>query len=489
MTTDVSLEDRERLFIGGAWQSSSGSDSIPIISPTSEHEIARVAAATPADVDRAVGAARETFDRGEWSGLAAAERAAVLRSMQAAYERRAEELAQVITREMGSPIGFSRAVQVGFTAWVLSYHAELAERYQFETVREGPAGDTIVRREPVGVVAVIVPWNYPQLLAMMKIAPALAAGSVVVLKPAPETALDGLLLGEIAEEAGLPPGVLNIVPGGGEVGEHLVKSAGIDKVAFTGSTAAGRRVGLLCGAAVKRATLELGGKSAAIVLDDADIENTIAALAPLAFVNAGQTCTAQTRVLAHRRRYREVVEALAAAAEALAVGDPLDEATELGPLVAERQRKRVEDYIAIGRQEGATIVCGGTRPADQARGWYVSPTVFADVDNRMRIAQEEIFGPVIGVIPYDDDDHAIRLANESDYGLSGSVWTADVNRGIAVARRVRTGQYIVNGAAGSPEAPFGGFKRSGIGREGGPEGLEAYLEIKSIAVPKRGAGG
>jgi betaine-aldehyde dehydrogenase len=305
----------------------------------------------------------------------------------------------------------------------------------------------------------------------------------MVIKPAPETPLDSYLLGEVLQGLDLPPGVVSLVAAGREVGEYLVRHPGIDKVSFTGSTAAGRKVGAICGEQLKRCTLELGGKSAAVILDDADLDTAIPGLLPAAMMNNGQACVAQTRVLAPRSRYADVVDALAQAAGAQKVGDPTDPSVEVGPLVAERQRDRVEHYLASGRQEGARAVVGGGRPAGLSRGWFVEPTVFADVDNSMTIAREEIFGPVVSVIPYDSDDDAIRIANDSDYGLSGSVWTADRERGIDVARRVRTGTYAVNsGMTIDLKNPFGGFKSSGIGRELGPEGLEAYLEVQTIVL-------
>jgi aldehyde dehydrogenase (NAD+) len=311
----------------------------------------------------------------------------------------------------------------------------------------------------------------------------MAAGATMVLKPAPETPLDGFALAEVLEQSGLPEGVINIVPAGREVGEHLVRHPDVDKVAFTGSTAAGRKIGAICGEQLKRATLELGGKSAAIICDDADLDAVLPTLMPFALMNNGQACVAQTRILAPRARYDEVKDALAEAVGNFKVGDPLDPTTECGPLVAERQRDRVEGYIEKGKAEGATVVVGGGRPAGFDTGWYVEPTLFADVDNSMTIAQEEIFGPVLSLIPYDGDDEAVTIANDSDYGLSGSVYTNDIPRGIDIARRVRTGTYAVNNLGMDFGAPFGGFKASGVGRELGPEGLEAYLEDKSILLP------
>jgi len=472
-----------KLPIGGRWVSPSSSATFDVISPHSEELVGRAPEAKEADIDRAVAAARQAFDSGPWPRLAAAERADAMARLLAALQKRADEMAVLITSEMGSPISFSHLGQVMASHMVLDYFIRLAREYAFEDVRPGLLGPALVRREAVGVVGAIVPWNVPLFVTMLKLAPALGAGATVVLKPAPETPLDALLLAEAADEAELPPGVLNVVPAGREVGEHLVTHPGVDKISFTGSTTAGRRIASLCGEQLRRVTLELGGKSAAIILDDADLATTIAGLLPAAMMNSGQACVAQTRILAPRRRYDDVVGALAGAVETVKVGDPMDPETFCGPLVASRQRDRVEGYIKLGRQEGARVVTGGGRPAGLSRGWYVQPTVFADVDNTMRIAREEIFGPVVAVIPYDDPEDALRVANDSDYGLSGSVWTGDVDRGLEIARQVRTGTYSVNGFAMEFSAPFGGFKCSGLGRELGPEGLSAYLEPKTIHLP------
>jgi betaine-aldehyde dehydrogenase len=319
---------------------------------------------------------------------------------------------------------------------------------------------------------------------MLKLAPALAAGAPIILKPSPETPLDGYLLAEVIDEIGLPKGMVSILPAGREVGEHMVRHPGVSKVGFTGSTAAGRKVGAICGEMLKRVTLELGGKSAAIVLDDADLAAQIPLLMPNSMMNNGEACVAQTRILAPRSRYGEVVDAVAEAVKAQTVGDPTDPSIAVGPLVAERQRERVLGYIDKGNAEGAKLAVGGGRPAGLEKGWFVEPTLFVDVDNKMTIAQEEIFGPVLSVIPYDSEADAVGIANDSDYGLSGSVWTSDVERGIDVARRVRTGTYGVNAFSTLDlKAPFGGFKSSGLGRELGPEGLAAYLETKTIVLP------
>lgn len=477
------LRSFDRLFIGGEWVRPSTSRSIAVISPHTETVVATVPEASEADIDRAVAAARTAFDRGDWAHMGAAARAAVLERLLQLLREHQEELAVLITQEMGSPISFSRLGQTMASNMVLEYYVELARNFVFEELRDGLMGPVLVRREPVGVAACIVPWNVPLFTTMLKLAPALAAGATVVLKPAPETPVDALVLAELVERAGFPPGVVNVVPAGREVGEYLVCHPGVDKVAFTGSTQAGRRIASLCGERLKRCTLELGGKSAAIVLDDAPLESTIAGLVPAILMNNGQACVAQTRVLVSNRRYGEFVDALAQAFRDASVGDPMDPKTVVGPLVSSRQRDRVEGYLRIGREEGARVVCGGGRPRHLAKGWYVEPTVFADVDNRMRIAQEEIFGPVAAVIPYETEEDAVRIANESDYGLSGSVWTQDVARGTEIARRVRTGTYTVNGFTLEFRAPFGGFKASGIGRELGPEGLLAYLEPKSISLP------
>jgi betaine-aldehyde dehydrogenase len=413
--------------------------------------------------------------------MAPAQRAAIMARLVDALAARAEELAELITDEMGSTLAFSRAVQAGFAVTTLDYYRDLAAGASFEAVRGD--GAALVVEEPVGVVAAIVPWNFPQMITMMKLGPALAAGCTVVLKPAPQTALDSYLLAEACIEAELPPGVVNIVPAGVQAGEHLVTRPGVDKVSFTGSTAAGRRIAALCGQDIRRVTLELGGKSAAIVLEDADVPAAVAAARMSAFANAGQACVAQTRFVVHQDRYDAVVDGLAELARSLTIGDPRDPGTDVGPLATDQQRARVESYISSGREDGARVVAGGRRPAGMARGWFVEPTVLADARNDMRAAREEIFGPVVCVIPAAGDEEAIAIANDSDYGLGGSVWTADVERGLAAARAVRTGRCSINGAALGVDVPFGGFKRSGFGREWGPEAMRSYLEIKAIGVP------
>jgi aldehyde dehydrogenase (NAD+) len=474
---------RTELYVDGGWAEPLGSEAIEVVSPFTEEVIGRVPDGTPADVDRAVGAARRSFDRGDWRRRSVGERAELLETVADLLEARSGELAALITEEMGSTITFATNGQVPGPIGFLRSVAALARTFPFEEERSDGQARSLVVHEPVGVVAAIVPSNFPLLLAVSQIAPALVAGCSVVLKPAPESPLDTYALAEEFDKAGLPGGVLNIVPGGREAGEHLVCHPEVDKVAYTGSTAAGKRIASLCGERLTRVSLELGGKSAAIVLDDAPPAETVAALLPLSFLNNGQACVAQTRILVSRDRRAEFVDAFVEAIEAMPVGDPADPATVVGPLLARRQRERVQSYLELGVREGAKIVTGGARPAGLDRGWFVEPTLFVDADNAMRIAREEIFGPVVTVIDYDDPAEAIALANDSDYGLSGSVWTADVDAGVEVARQVRTGMIGVNGAWQSSDAPFGGFKQSGIGRECGPEGLRLYLEPKAIGLP------
>jgi len=482
----MALVTYDKLFIGGKWVTPEGTGTIDVVSPSTEEVMGRVPDATTADIDRAVSVARDAFDHGPWPHLAPAERAVILAKVADAINAQMGELAELITNEMGSPLIFSQLAQVLAPAMIFNYYAGLAATFAFDEVRTGLLSpEVLVTKEPVGVVGANAPWNVPLFLASAKLAPSLLAGCTVVYKPAPETPLDAFRLAEIFADAGLPDGVLSVVPAGREVSEHLVTHPDVDKVTFTGSTAAGRRIGGLCGEQLKRCTLELGGKSAAILLDDVDLAQALPALLPNALMNNGQACIAQTRILAPRDRYTEVVEALVDAVEtSWPVGDPLDLGTAIGPLVAARQRDRVEGYIRSGQEEGAKVATGGGRPGGFERGYYVEPTVFADVNNAMRIAQEEIFGPVLVVIPYDGDDQAVALANDSDYGLCGSVWTADNDRGLGVARQVRTGTYMLN--SGTPidfATPFGGNKQSGVGREFGPEGLEPFLESKSISLP------
>ena len=476
--------DQSTLFIDGEWATPATSDTIQVVSPHSEQVVATVPEGSKADIDAAVAAARRAFDSGPWPRLTPAERIDVVQNFSNLYAGKMGDMAEIISTEMGSPLSFSNLAQAPAPWMQIEAFLAIAREFPWEETRAGSLGEVIVRHEPVGVVAAIPPWNVPQFTIMSKLIPALLAGCTIVIKPAPETPLDTYLMAELLEEAGVPAGVVNIVAAGREVGEHLVAHPGIDKVAFTGSTAAGRKIGAVCGEQLKRVSLELGGKSAAIVLDDADLAATVEGLKFTALMNSGQACVAQTRILASRANYDNVVEALAAGVGGMQVGDPLDPATEIGPMVAQRQQERVEKYIALGQEEGARVVLGGNgMPDGLSSGWYVRPTIFADVDNGMRIAQEEIFGPVLSVIPYDDVDDAVRIANDSEYGLAGTVWTGDVEAGLDVARQVRAGTYGVNTYTMDFAAPFGGFKNSGIGREFGPEGLSQYTELKSIYKP------
>ncbi|WP_250304272.1 aldehyde dehydrogenase [Streptomyces sp. A 4/2] len=477
------LVEHGQLFIGGEWVEPLGTEVIEVVSPHTEQVIGRVPHACEADVDRAVAVARQAFDEGPWPRMSLDERIEVITRIKDAFAVRYEEIARVISSQNGTPYTSSVMVQALASMMVWDAAITTARAFPYEEQRDGVLGKLLVRREPVGVVAAVVPWNVPQFTAAAKLAPALLAGCPAILKVSPETPLDAYVLADIVREAGLPQGVLSILPADREVSEYLVGHPGIDKVSFTGSVAAGKRVMEVAARNLTRVTLELGGKSAAIILPDADLESTVAGIVPFAWMINGQACVAQTRILVPRSRYDEIAEAFAAAAGALKVGDPMDPATELGPLVAQRQQQRSLDYIRIGQEEGAKILTGGGRPAGMEQGWYVEATLFGDVDNSMRIAREEIFGPVICLLPYGDEDEAVKIANDSEYGLSGSVWTADVEHGIEIARRVRTGTYSLNTFSLDMLGPFGGYKNSGVGREFGPEGYGEYFEHKMIHLP------
>ena len=471
--------DRLDLFVDGRWVAPADGASTEVVEAATEKTLGAAASASPSDVDRAVDAARRALPA--WRGMSAAARADLLDAFAAQLKARAKSTAALSSRENGMPISLSVGVNGYAPSMMVAYYADLIRTADADDVRPSALGSrTVVRHDAVGVVAAITPWNYPQSLAAMKIAPALAAGCTVVLKPSPETALDAYVFADAALAAGLPDGVLNIVSGGREAGAYLVEHPGVDKVAFTGSTGAGRAIGQACGQLLRPVTLELGGKSASIILDDADIEQFAAQLGAVSLVNNGQTCHACTRILAPRSRYDEVVDAVTSAVSDLTLGDPLDKATRIGPLVTQAQRDRVLNYIEIGRSAGHRLTTGGGVPTGQDVGWYVAPTVFADVDNSARLAQEEVFGPVLTVTEYADEDEAVAIANDSEYGLGGTVWTADTERGIALADRVESGTVGVNHYALDLGAPFGGVKASGLGRELGPEGLAPYLRTKSI---------
>ncbi|GAA5080833.1 betaine-aldehyde dehydrogenase [Thermocatellispora tengchongensis] len=479
------MVERPELFVGGQWAAPREGRKVRVRNPATGEDVGEAGLAGPADIDDAVAAARAAFDSGVWAGEAPERRAEVLRAAAELLEKRAAELARLITAELGCPIWFSERAHVPNPIRHLRYYAGLAAEFAYDELRTDGVNTSLVTQEPVGVVGAITPWNGPLSTPALKVAPALAAGCSVVLKPPPETPLTAYHLAEALAEAGLPEGVLSVVPGDRDAGAHLVAHPEVDKVAFTGSSAAGKKIMAVCAERIARVTLELGGKSAAIILDDADVEEVVRALLPMALLVNGQACIAQTRLLVPRRLEGRLVEAVAEALRAQRVGDPMDPATGIGPLVSERQRDRVEGYVEVGRREGARVVTGGGRPAlpaDLAGGWFVAPTLLAGVDNAMRVAREEIFGPVLAVIAYDGEDEAVAIANDSPYGLSGSVWSADEDRALAVARRVRTGMVSVNGRPQAFGSPFGGYKQSGLGREMGPEGFRAYLETKSIAV-------
>ena len=472
----------DALFIGGRWIAPHSTERIAIASPSTGLPVGSVPAGDSVDIDTAVAAARRAFgEPGGWSSWPAADRADAMERLADALDARGLEFARRVSIQNGMPITTSEKFEATAGGIMLRYYATLARDLQFERVRPSAAGsESLVRRSPIGVVAAIIPWNFPQSLTFMKLGPILATGCTVVLKPAPETVLDAQLLGEAIAEAGIPAGVINIVPADREASAHLVQHPDVDKVAFTGSTATGRWIAEACGRMLRPVTLELGGKSAAIVLDDARLDDRLDAIFATTLLNNGQTCHLSTRILAPRTRYDEIVGILGDYVESLPIGDALDPATRIGPLTSSRQRDKVEGLIATGVAEGARIAYGGKRPKGADTGWFIEPTILADVDNRSTIAREEVFGPVLTVIPYDDVDHAVQLANDSPYGLGGSVWTEDDARGLAVARRIRTGAVGLNGFAMDFYSPFGGVKASGLGREMGPEGLDAYLQYQSI---------
>ncbi|GAC49172.1 putative aldehyde dehydrogenase [Gordonia aichiensis NBRC 108223] len=452
----TSATDQNTFFIGGEYRKPEGSGRITVISPNTEQALGSVPDGTDADIDAAVAAARRAFtDADGWGGWTADQRASAMERLADELDKRAGDLAQAVSAQNGMPIAVAQQLEAVFPQLLLRYYAGLAREHAFEETRPGVlGGSTLVTSSPVGVVGAIVPWNFPQALAAFKYAPGLAAGCTFVLKPSPETVFDAYIFADAVAAAGIPEGVINIVPGGRELGAYLVSHPDIDKVAFTGSSSAGRSIAEVCGRLLRPVTLELGGKSAAIILDDADLD--LAKVGEQIFgatlLNNGQTCFLGTRILAPRSRYDEVVETFAGLAGSLQVGSALEPTTQIGPMATSRQRDRVESYIAKGKGDGAKIAAGGGRPQALDQGWFVEPTIFADVDNNYAIAQEEIFGPVLSVIAYDGDDDAVAIANASDYGLGGSVWTSDHDHGVAVARRVVTGSLGIN--AYLPDPPL-----------------------------------
>jgi aldehyde dehydrogenase (NAD+) len=472
------MKTYDKLYIGGEWTQPSGKGSFDVINASTEEVMGRIPAGDAADVDRAARAARAAFDG--WSRTTPAERAGFLMKIQAGLAERMNEIGETIAAEVGMPIALSKMIQAGLPTMTFGSAAQLASSYTFEE----QSGNSLVVREPVGVVGCITPWNYPLHQVAAKVALALGAGCTVVLKPSEVAPLSAFMLAEIIDAVRLPRGVFNLVSGdGATVGEAISAHPEIDMVSFTGSTQAGKRVSEVASKTVKRVALELGGKSANVILDDADLARAVKTGVQDCYLNSGQTCSAQTRMLVPRAKHDEAVRIAKQAAEAFTPGGAMDAGTKLGPLVSKTQQERVRGYIRKGIEEGATLVTGGPeQPENLPKGYFVKPTVFANVKNGMTIAQQEIFGPVLCIIPYEDEEDAIRIANDSAYGLGGGVWSGDVEHAKRVARRIRTGQISINGGAFNPTAPFGGFKQSGRGREYGKWGFEEFLEIKSLQL-------
>lgn len=468
------MEIRKGVYIDGAWRPSTGQGTFTVVNPYTEQPYGEATVGTADDVDAAVRSAHRALTEGEWRETSLEDRIAVVKGIKELVTARADELAAMVSSSMGAPFEGYRGL--GNSAELMDMYVDMVRQVRWEYLRMDYSGDSLIVRRPVGVVAAIVPWNVPVRSEVKKVIPAILAGCTVVLKPAPETPFSAAAFAEICAEAGLPPGVVNLVPGDGTTGDHLVRHPLVRKVAFTGSSATGSAIWSATADRFVRLQLELGGKSAAIVLDDADLGTITPWLAMGIFPFTGQQCTATSRILAPRSRYDEVVDAMTGAARSYVLGDPFDASTTMGPLVAERQRARVLGYVDLGRSEGARVAAGGGRPGDQPRGWFVEPTVLAGVDNAMRVAREEIFGPVVVVIPYDDEADAVRIANDSEYGLGGAVYSADDARALAVARQVDSGYVSVNRYGIPSTAPFGGVKRSGIGREHGVEGYDSFLE-------------
>jgi aldehyde dehydrogenase (NAD+) len=474
------LKAPERFFINGDWVQPASDRRIDVISPTTEEKLLSYPEAGPADIDRAVAAARAAFDDGPWPRMSPRDRAACLRRVASLITERLDEIAWAWTTQVGAPISLTRKL-VPQNATLFSHYADLIESYPFlEHRKRDDGGDVRILREPVGVCAAISPWNAPMVLLSYKIAAGLAAGCTMVAKPSPETPLEAYILAECIEAAGLPRGVFNLVPAGREGGDYLIRHRDVEKVAFTGSTAVGKHIMRVCSDRLARVSLELGGKSAAVLLPDADFAKAMPSLMVYSMPITGQVCFSLTRILVPEARKREFLDTFLPAVQALKVGNPADSATQMGPLAMARQRERVEGYIAAGRAGGAKLVCGGGRPRGLDKGFYVEPTVFSDVTPDMKIAQEEIFGPVVSVIGYEGEDDAARKANATPFGLNGAVYSADPERGFAFAKRMRTGGLTVNGLIVDPKHPFGGYRESGMGREGGREGLENYLEVKTV---------
>ena len=476
------LKAPEMIFVDGAWVAPTSGRMIDVISPMTEEKLLSYPEAGTADIDRAVAAARAAFDHGPWPRMAPAERGAYLKRIASLIEGRLDDIAWAWTKQVGAPISLTKKL-VGQNATLFRYYGELIETYPFRDDRTRDDGGAVrILREPVGVCAAISPWNAPMVLLSYKIAAGLAAGCTMVAKPSPETPLEAYIMAECIEAAGLPKGVFNLVPAGREGGDHLVRHPGIDKVAFTGSTEVGKHIMRVCADRLARVSLELGGKSAAVLLPDADFAKAMPSLMTYSMPITGQVCFSLTRLLVPNARKAEFLDMFLSGVRGLKVGDPSDPATQMGPLAMARQRERVEGYIAAGRAGGATVACGGGRPRGLDRGFFVEPTVLTDVTPDMKVAQEEIFGPVVSVIGYDDENDAAAKANATVFGLNGAVYSQDVERAYAFAKRMRTGGLTINGLIVDPKHPFGGYRQSGMGREGGPEGLDNYLEVKTIHI-------
>jgi aldehyde dehydrogenase (NAD+) len=474
---------RDALYVDGAWRSPSGTSAIEVHEAATEEVMATVPAGDASDVEAAVTAARAAFPA--WSATPVADRARHLRQLADGLDARSDELATVMAREVGTPIATAGRVQVGLGVSVLRSMADEVERLPAEE----RIGSSLVLRVAAGVVGAITPWNYPLYQLAAKVGPALAAGCTSVVKPSSVAPLAAYAVADVADQIGLPPGVLNVVTGrGAQAGEVLVQHPEVDLVSLTGSTEAGARVAALAATGVKRTTLELGGKSAFVLLPGADLDAAIDAAVRTAFVNNGQTCSATSRLVVPRELLAEVEDRLAAAVAAMVVGDPLDKATQIGPVASGAQFRSIQGYLNIAADEGTVLVGGPGLSPDRDRGWFVQPTVVSRLDNGARIAREEIFGPVLAVIPVADVEEAVRVANDSDYGLSGAVWAGDVDSAVAVARQLRTGQVSINGGRFNVLAPFGGFKKSGVGRELGTHGLAEYFELVSLQLPADGRG-
>lgn len=476
------MYNKDKFFINNEWVTPSTNKTFDLINPSTGDQFAQVPEGGKQDIDAAVAAARRTFDHGKWSKMVPSERAKIMERFMGALAQRGADLAKAVSLQNGMPIALSGMLEGEFSVGVLQYYTELAKSLSNSEIRPSQMGkETYVERLPIGVVAAIVPWNFPVTLAMSKIAPAMAAGCTMVIKPSPGTVLDSYVIAEAALEAGVPAGVLNWVAADRDVGAYLVSHPDVDKVAFTGSTNAGRNIARTCGELLRPVTLELGGKSAAIVLEDVNLEAFVQAIPMTCMLNNGQACYNGTRILAPQSIYANVVEAVGALAKGLAVGDALDPNTHVGPMASKTHRDRVESYIAKGKTE-AKLVAGGGRPKGLDKGWFVEPTIFADVDNNAVIAREEIFGPVLSIIPYQDEKQAIALANDSEFGLGGSVWSADNDRALNVANKVQSGTIGINGYMPALGSPFGGVKASGLGREFGPEAVGAYQSLKSTYI-------